>query len=133
MRKTPLKKYNKKTIEKRKLEREGFAEFYQKHISIIKDKNLHCEGCGERLIGDVSEVAHILPKNFFKSICTEDKNIVYLCSWKSSNNCHGTFDNSKNEKVQEMGIFPKLQEIVKDLLKDVTEKINYKFYDRWQI
>lgn len=118
---------------KRKQERADFPQFYQENIKYIRDNNLHCEECGCRLIGDVSEVAHILPKNFFKSICTVQKNIVYLCSWKSSNNCHAKFDNSKNEVVQEMNVFERLKQTVVELKPQITEKLNYKFYDRWQI
>ena len=35
--------YSKKAWDKRKVERAGFAEFFQKHIQTIKDKQSHCE------------------------------------------------------------------------------------------
>lgn len=131
MKKTPLKKYNKNTLDKRKEERKDFPEFYKKHIQIIKDQRLHCEECGHKLIGDVSEVAHILNKSFFKSISTFDINILYLCSWKAGNNCHALFDNGKNEEIKEMKIFPKVMEKFELLRREIEEKINWKIEERY--
>lgn len=128
-----LKKYNTKSLEKRKAERKDYPEFFNKHINIIKENKLSCKECGDRLIGDVSEIAHILPKQTFKSIATDDDNVIYLCSWKSKNNCHTLFDNGSLEHVHNMKIYPELLDKVKILLEKITEKINYKFYDRWQV
>ena len=58
-------KYSKKGLEKRKAERECLPLFFQKHIEIAKTKC--CANCGEKLKGDVSEIAHRLPKSFFTS------------------------------------------------------------------
>ncbi len=106
-------------------------QFFQKHVDIIKQSNLCCEECGQRLIGDFSEVAHILPKSFFKSICTEDLNVLYLCSWKRGKNCHAEFDNGSNEKIKEMLIYPKVKKRFQELEDILTEKINYKTYERF--
>lgn len=127
-----MKNYSKKGLERRKQEREGYADFYKKHVALIKDKKICCSECGERLIGDVSEVAHILEKNYFKSLALEDENIVYLCSWKSKNNCHDIFDDS-NEKLQNMKVFQEVKQKVESLMSKIKEKINYKFYIKWQI
>lgn len=127
-----MKKYSKKGLEKRKQDREGYSEFYQKHVSIIKSSKACCLECGNRLIGDVSEVAHVLEKSYFKSLALDDDNIIYLCSWKSRNNCHATFDNS-NVKLQSMNIFEQIKIKVQNLLDKATEKINYSIYNRWQI
>ena len=62
-----IRRYSKKGLEKRKEERACLPEFFQKHITIIKENNLSCVNCGEKLKGDVSEVAHRLPKSTFKS------------------------------------------------------------------
>lgn len=126
-----MKKYTKKGWEKRKKEREGLPEFFKKHIEIIRDQGIRCEECGGRLQGDVSEVAHILPKQKFKSICTSDKNVVYLCGWKSDNNCHSKFDEGTNENVKKMNIFPKITERFRELEEIITEKYNYKLLDRY--
>lgn len=128
--KKPLKRYSKKTADKRKEERKDFPEFFQRHIEIIKDNRLCCEECGCRLIGDVSEVAHVLPKGYFKSISTNDENVLYLCGWKSGE-CHNRFDNGSNEAVKQMNIFPKVAEVFQKLKLTITENINYKTVDRY--
>ena len=125
-----IKKYSKKGLEKRKAERECLPEFFKKHIEIARGKC--CEECGERLRGDVSEIAHRLPKSTFKSIQCLDNNVVYLCSYKSSNNCHSKYDGT-NEQLQSLNIFLAEKEIIKELLEKVTETVNYKLYDRWKI
>lgn len=106
-------------------------EFFEKHVTIIRTNKLHCEECGDRLKGDYSEVAHILEKSFFKSIETNDDNVLYLCSWKSPNNCHAKFDTLKLEERASMKVFKKAQQRVKELLEIVTEKYNYKILDKW--
>lgn len=122
-----MKKYSKKGLEKRKLERECLLEFFKKHIEIAKTKC--CEECGAKLRGNASEVAHVLPKQYFKSIMCSDLNVLYLCGMYSDNQCHSNFDNFPQEKVKEMKIYPKVQEIFKQLEEEIIEKINYKHYD----
>jgi hypothetical protein len=119
-----MKRYSKKGLEKRKAERECLPEFYKKHIEIAKTKC--CENCGERLRGDVSEIAHILPKGYFKSIQCNDLNVLYLCGMYSNNQCHSNFDNFSQEKIKEMKIFTKVQDTFKKLELEITENINYK-------
>ena len=123
-----IKKYSQKALDKRKEERACLPNFFQKHTEIAKGKC--CTNCGEHLRGEVSEIAHRLPKSFFKSIQCLDNNVVYLCSWKSSNNCHGLYDGS-NEQLQSLSIFSAEQKIIKELLEKVTEKFNYKTTDKW--
>lgn len=125
-----MKKYSKKGLEKRKEERACLPEFFKKHIEIAKTKC--CAECGDKLLGDVSEVAHRLPKSTFKSVMCDDDNVNYLCSWKSRNNCHSLYDGS-NEQLQSLSIFSAEKEIIKELLEKVTEKYNYKLTDRWKI
>jgi hypothetical protein len=122
-----IRKYSKKGLEKRKNERECLPEFFQKHIEIAKTK--YCEECGAKLKGNVTEIAHVLPKQYFKSVMCSDLNVLYLCGLYSSNECHSKFDNSAQEKVKEMKIYPKVQEIFKQLEEEITEKINYKHRD----
>lgn len=125
-----MKRYSKTGLEKRKEERACLPEFFQKHIEIAKTKC--CEECGEKLLGDVSEVAHILDKSRFKSIMCEDENVSYLCSWKSTNNCHSLFDGS-TEQLQSMSIFGEKRLKVEELLKTITEDYNYKTTDKWRL
>lgn len=125
-----MKRYSKKGLEKRKSERQGFTEFFQKHIEVAR--NSYCEECGQRLTGDVSEVAHCLPKSYFKSISVNDNNILYLCGRFSTNNCHSLYDNSAIEKVKEMKIYPKIKEIFQQLKPEITESINYKVYEKYE-
>ena len=125
-----IKKYSQKALEKRKLERSCLSEFFQKHIEIAKSKC--CEECGNLLIGDVSEVAHKLPKSTFKSIQCDDENITFLCSYKSNNNCHSKYDGS-NEQLQSLNIFTEEKLKIEKLLERVTEKYNWKILERWKI
>lgn len=126
-----LRRYNKKSADKRKEERAAYPEFYKKHINKIKTENLFCEECGHKLIGDVSEVCHILPKSSFKSVAVLDENIIYMCGWKAGNNCHGFFDDSPAEKIREMKIFSTVCERFELIEREAEEKINYKIYDRY--
>ena len=123
-------RYSKKGLEKRKAERECLPEFFQKHIEIAKTK--YCEECGEKLKGNASEIAHILPKQYFKSIMCNDLNVLYLCGIYSANNCHSNFDNFPQEKVKEMKIFGKILERFRILEEEITEKINYKHRDLYE-
>lgn len=125
-------RYSKKGWEKRKAERTGFAEFFQKHIKIVKDTKACCAECGTKLKGHVSEIAHILPKGTFKSVATNDDNVIYLCGMYSANQCHTNFDTFTVEKFQKMLVFTKAAEIFKELELLVTEKIPYKVYDKFE-
>lgn len=124
-----IKRYSKKGLEKRKEERKDFPEFFQKHIEIAKNK--YCEECGEKLKGHVSEIAHVLNKSYYKSISTDDDNIVYLCGLFSNNQCHSNFDSFDNKKFKEMLVYPKIIIKFAELENKVTEKITYKTYERY--
>lgn len=125
-----IKKHSKKGLEKRKQERECLPEFFQKHIDIAKGK--YCTNCGERLRGEVSEIAHRLPKSTFKSIQCLDENVVYLGGRFSSCGCHSLYDGT-NEQLQSLSIFLAEKEIIKELLEKVTENYNWKILERWKI
>lgn len=126
-----MKRYSTKGLEKRKEERKAFPEFFQRHIQNIRDNGLCCEECGARLVGDVSEIAHVLPKSTFKSIATNDTNVLYLCGMWSNSQCHSNYDNYPTAKVKEMNIFSKVVEIFKVLEEEITEKITYKTEERY--
>ena len=126
-----MKKYSKKGLERRKAERECLPEFFQKHTEIAKTK--YCEECGAKLRGNVTEIAHVLPKQYFKSVMCNDLNVNYLCSYLNENNCHSKFDDSKLEVFHEMRVFNSSKEKVIKLMEEILEKLNYKFYERWKI
>ncbi len=128
---TFFKIMGKKNWELRKQERKLFPSFYAKHIGYIKEHKLRCAECGDRLIGDVSEVAHILNKSIFKSVSTEDGNVIYLCGWKSSNNCHSTFDNCSLADLKKMLIYHSVCDKFLYLKERVKEKINFKTIERF--
>ena len=127
-----MKRYSKKGLEKRKAERGCLSEFFIRHVNKIKTEKLHCANCKEKLKGDVSEVAHRLPKSTFKSIQCDDDNVVYLGGRFSSCGCHSLYDGT-NEQLQSLNIFSAEKEVVKELLEKVTEKYNWKLLDRWLI
>lgn len=126
-----IRKTTKKTLDKRKEERKDFPEFFKKHIQIVQNERRCCEECGDPLKGNVTEIAHILPKQIYKSVSTNDENVIYLCGLYSENNCHSNFDNFSKEKFKEMQVYQKISCIFTELEKEVTEKINYKTYDRY--
>lgn len=125
-----MKRQTEKARKIRQEERKHFPEFYKKHINKIVNEKICCQECGVRLIGSVSEVAHILNKSYFKSISTEDTNIIYLCG-QHQNNCHSKFDNSSNSDMRAMNIFPSVNISFNNLKDLLTEKINYKIEDRY--
>ena len=127
-----MKRYSKKGLEKRKAERGCLSEFFIRHVNKIKTEKLHCANCGEKLKSDVSEVCHRLPKSTFKSIQCDDGNVTYLCSYKSSNNCHSKYDGT-NEQLQSLNIFAEEKLKIEKLLEKVTEKYNWKILERWKI
>tara|TARA_R110000782_G_scaffold232667_4_gene318870 strand:- start:568 stop:951 length:384 start_codon:yes stop_codon:yes gene_type:complete len=122
-----MKKYSNKSLAKRKEERKCLPDFFSRHIEIAK--NTRCEECGDKLVGNASEIAHVLPKGFFKSIMCNDLNVLYLCGLYSKNNCHFKLDNASIKEVKEMAVYPKIQNIFQELELQIEEKINYKHYE----
>lgn len=127
-----MRKYTTKGLLRRKEARAGFKEFFEEHTNEIKTKKHKCLECGDRLKGDVSEVAHILDKQKFKSVACNSKNVLYLCGRFSNNHCHSKFD-SDNMSLQSMKVFGQAREKVLQLLGVVTEEYNWKLTDKWQI
>lgn len=63
-------------------------EFFIRHLS--NKKYIICEECGRRVFSPTrANIAHILPKQIFKSVETNNNNFLYLCL-----ECHGNFDSS---------------------------------------
>lgn len=100
----PIAKFTQKGKEKRAVDREGFGEFFIKHINIIKDEHRKCENCKQSLRGNASEVAHILSKSKHLEVSTNDDNVIYLCGMFTDSGCHAEFDNTL-AKRREMSVF----------------------------
>ena len=105
--------------------RAGYSDFFNKHIEKIKQGRLCCEECGQKLKGDVSEIAHILSKRNFPEIATSDWNVLYLCGMFSENQCHEKFDRN-NSSRKSMRVFKKACEVVKQHENEVKH-INNEF------
>lgn len=105
----------------------NYKDFFQKHIKQIKKDKEVCRECGCSLKGSVREVAHILPKSYFKSVSKNDNNIIYLCEKH-----HTEFDNFPNSEIKKMYIFPFIAKRFKYLETIIKERINYKIYERYE-
>jgi hypothetical protein len=117
----PIKKFTKKGMEKRKANREGYGDFFIKHIQIVINEKKVCENCGNKLTGHVSEIAHSLSKGRHPSVALENLNILYLCSpftSYNSNDCHSKYDRDLVTRAS-MPVF----EIAKERYKLFKDKV----------
>jgi len=105
---------------KRAEDRQGYGDFFAKHVSIIQSQGKVCQECGARLQGLTGEVAHILSKSKSPEVATEDANVLYLCFY--GNSCHNQFDNSLSMRAT-MDVFPLAVERYK-LFKDKLINFN---------
>jgi hypothetical protein len=90
------KKLKKEAEEKGVNKATGGSELDRWFQARRKEMQGHCLHCGEKTTKHQDQwykcgIAHLLPKNIFKSIKTHPLNWIELCFWK--NNCHGNFDN----------------------------------------
>ena len=103
------------------LEHKLLWEWYEERI---REQKGRCEECGDRIVHRDKKYehwscCHILPKEFFKSIKTNDKNIIELC-----HTCHTLYDNylqNHDERLMQMRIFPIVVEKIKILKPFITE------------
>lgn len=104
-------------------------EFFEEQIEGIE----FCENCGYDLRRSRSgkNVAHILPKRIFKSVASNPKNIMFLCSTFDRNDgqtgCHEHFDSSWS-KAKSMDIWPKAVERVAEIRSEVKEASKILWY-----
>lgn len=75
---------------------DGPAELKRWFIDRRNDLTGVCAHCGSKSCKDSDQyfkfsIAHILPKNIFKSVATHPLNYIELCFW--GNSCHTNFDN----------------------------------------
>jgi hypothetical protein len=113
--------FKRKVFKKREV---SYSDFFDKAIKEMQ-QNPFCENCGGRININYlphHNVAHILPKQRFKSVATHDSNKMFLCAGKDGlKSCHEQFD-SGYSTMMEMPVFEiakKRFEIFKD---EITEK-----------
>lgn len=96
-----IKKFTQKNSEKRKLERVGLPVFFETAIAILKTMP-YCQNCGCKInvhLFPVNNVAHVLPKQRYKSVMANSYNYVFLCDMKDAGrSCHYDFDNKITER-----------------------------------
>lgn len=109
---------SKRTREKRQEQRKDYPEFFQRHCENARDRE--CAECGDRLHGDVTEIAHIIGKSTNPELATEDENIIYLCGFYSDNRCHSRFDQSCRAR-KTMEVYEHARQKVKQL-EELIEK-----------
>ncbi len=92
-------KTSQKALDKRKQERECLKGFFDEHLPKIKV----CENCGRPIHSPGHKnVAHILPKETFKSIMCEPHNYMYLCTDLDINEgkgCHEQYDHTWSSAI----------------------------------
>ena len=103
-----------RTREARAEQRKDYPQFYQKHIEIAQGKN--CEECGKKLVGNSTEIVHILSKEKNPELATNDGNILYLC-WE----CHTKFDHSGTSR-KKMKVFDWAQQKLSQIESDIVNK-----------
>lgn len=81
----------------------------------------HCGGvsCKRSNIYFRHSIAHILPKNFFPSVATHEKNFIELCFWSPS--CHTRYDN-KVLDLMDMNCFDEIIEKFKAIYPSIDKK-----------
>lgn len=86
------------------------------YLQAICNSKFRCEECGQPLNFRKEEIAygsqaHILPKEFFKSIKTHPANRLELGRWC----CHGQYDSSW-DNASKMKVWPKAKQIMLTIL-----------------
>ena len=94
--KKSAKKLKQEAEEKEVIKKGGGSELDRWFQARRKEMGGHCLHCGEKTTKHQDQwykcsVAHLLPKNLFKSVKTHPLNWIELCFWK--NNCHANYDN----------------------------------------
>mgnify|MGYP002738166452 CR=1 FL=1 len=78
---------------------EDIGLFFERHIKQIEKLGSVCAECGCGIKTPSSKnVAHILKKSIFKSVATEDLNILYLC-WQHHSDFDSTFEKAKKMRI----------------------------------
>lgn len=68
-------------------------DFFNRHLD--RKKSFVCEECGRMNFSPTRvNIAHILPKQIFKSVATNDDNFLWLCLL-----CHARYDSSFSKAI----------------------------------
>jgi len=112
-----------KTRAKRKKEREDYPEFFETAIKELA-RSPWCQNCGGKIqvwSNPHHNIAHILPKQRYKSVATNQNNKLFLCASKDEQNaCHERFD-SGTSSMLEMTVFQLAVEKFKTFKEEVAE------------
>jgi hypothetical protein len=99
------------------------AELWNWYCQQVKKCELRCMECGERIYPKEKNahwfVCHVLRKEHFDSVKTNDLNWIELC-WQ----CHSDFDRyllEHDERLMQMRIFEKVVSIIQHLKPFVSE------------
>lgn len=101
---------------------DGVGSFFERHIKHIESQKLKCLECGIPLRNaDSRNVAHVLKKSIFKSIATEDLNIMYLC-WQHHSDYDSSFEKAKKMKIWSaaVGRVKQMSVLIKERHKDLS-------------
>lgn len=99
------------TVKKRKEDRKGLPDFFIKAVANLRE-NPFCDNCNAPIninLHPVNNIAHILPKEKYKSVMDNDENYVLLCSSKDlqGNSCHEKFDHEPRQRIS-MSVWPQV-------------------------
>jgi len=120
---TKLKPFTKKSKDKRSEERLELPSFFEVAIETMH-KHPYCDNCNRRLNLGYNphwNVAHILPKQRYKSVMTNPSNWISLCTSKEDGDCHYKFDNNIND-ISKMPCFKLAKEKFECFKDKVLEK-----------
>lgn len=93
----------------RKQRNDRLKIFFEYHLNKLQNGIYYCENCNSRLIGQIANIAHILPKrsNCNPEIMDNLDNYMYLCcSLYGEPGCHEFFDrNQGSSRIYKMPCF----------------------------
>ena len=98
-------------------------EFFETSIQVCH-KDPYCDNCSRRLNLNYNphwNIAHILPKQRYKSVMTHPNNWLKLCTSKEGGDCHYKFDNNIND-IPKMQCFKLAKKLFQKFKGEVLEK-----------
>lgn len=131
-----VKKYKLKIT--RKIKRKNRTNllkiYFQYHLDNIK-LNPFCENCGCKLMGNINNIAHILPKRNSSNpeIMDNLNNYSYLCaSINGEIGCHDKYDRIQGcSQVYLMRVWPKLVERYLTFKKEIKYNKYVSIFEDW--
>jgi transcription elongation factor Elf1 len=123
---TRIAKFSSSKIASKKSERSGLPKFFEDAITELR-KNPICSNCGKSINSNYMphwNIAHILPKQKYKSVMDHPLNWIPLCSSKDTNgigDCHSYFDSNIND-IPNMNCFGIAKDKFEKFKTDVMER-----------